>query len=145
MHGAPASRCSTLSMTSSRCLTARKRWAACSYARQHDDPECVVHGGGDGLGPLDGGKRDEARAVGEIRRDGARDLHGEPRLADPAGPGQRDQPRGFHPQPSRQRTKLPVAANRPVRRRGKHPGTGSRHGCGAGLPRDVAGGDGWRR
>ena len=48
--------------------------------------------GGHVLGSVQRGERDEVRAVGEVRRDRARGLHGQPCLADPARPREGEQP-----------------------------------------------------
>jgi hypothetical protein len=58
-------------------------------AREHNDLEGLDDRRGNVLGSLDRGERDEVRAIGKVRLDGARGLHGEPRLADPAGPCER--------------------------------------------------------
>ena len=94
MNGAAAGRCSQLSTTSSRCLAARKR----STASSADSPasgtiaSALTIAAGDIPGRVDRRERHEPRAVREVGLDGARGLERQPRLADAARPGQRQQP-----------------------------------------------------
>jgi hypothetical protein len=85
-------------------------------AGEHDDPERLDDHRGNVVGPLQRGEGDEVRAVGEVRLDRARGLHGEPCLADPAGPGQCEQPHVPCPQPLGDRAQLVLATDRPVGR-----------------------------
>ena len=100
MNGAAPGRCSQLSTTSSRCLAARKRSTASvgRLARERDDRERADDRRGNVLRPLHGRERHEVRAVGEVGLDGARGLEREPRLADTARPGQRQQANRARPQ-----------------------------------------------
>jgi hypothetical protein len=86
-------------------------------AREHDDPERLDDRRGKALGSVQRGERDEVRSVGEARLDRARGLQGEPCLADPAGPGEGEQPHRAESQPLADRAQLVLATDRPVRRR----------------------------
>ena len=68
-------------------------------AREHDDPERADDRRGNVLGSLLRGERDEMRAVGEVCLHSARGLEGESCLADPARPGEGEQPDRSGPQP----------------------------------------------
>ena len=142
MNAAAPGRCSQLSTISSRCLAARKRSTACSadspasgmIASALDDRR------GNVLRSLHGGERHEVRAIGEVGLDGARGLEREPGLADPAGPGERQQPHGLGSQSLGDRADLAPATDRPVRRRRQRaadaamPPTARRHRLVAAAP-----------
>ncbi len=87
------------------------------FAGEHDDPERLHDRRGHILGSVQRGERDEVRAVGEVRLDRAPGLHGESCLADPAGPGEREQPHRPGPQPLTDRGDVMLAADRAVGRR----------------------------
>ena len=86
-------------------------------AREDDDPERSDDRRRHVLRSLHGGERHEVRAVGEVRLDGARGLERESRLADPARPGECEQPRGVRPQPLPDRGELASSADQLIGRR----------------------------
>lgn len=55
------------------------------------DVKPLSDGGQDQGGVAEGGQRNEEDAIGKISQDLRRDMHGQARLADTSGPGQRDQ------------------------------------------------------
>ena len=107
MNGAAASRCSQLSTTSSRCLARQEALDRLlgGLAREQRRSRASDDRRGHVLGSVHGGERHEVRAVGEVGLDGARGLEREPRLADAAGPGEREQPHGPVAQPFAERAR----------------------------------------
>ena len=71
-------------------------------------------------------ERDKVRAVGEVGPDRARGLHGEPRLADPARPGESQEPHRPGPQPLDDRGDVMLTPDRAVGRHGQ-PADARRH------------------
>ena len=100
------------------CLAARNRSTASSADSPESDdrPERLDDRSGNILGPVEGSERDEAGAVDEVALDCAGGLQREPRLADPAGAGEREQPRRAQAQPLSDRRKIVPAADRAVGR-----------------------------
>ena len=79
-------------------------------------PSALTIAAGTSSGRVQRGERDEVRAVGEVRLDRARGLQGESCLADPAGPGEGEQPHRPGPQPLADRGDVVLATDRAVRR-----------------------------
>ena len=65
---------------------------------------------------MESSERDKAPAVGEVLRDHARGLQSEPRLANPARAGEREQPDRIRTKPVNDRLEIVLAANRSVGR-----------------------------